>query len=77
MCYTSDMASEPPISQRRLEERITYCEQLADALNGVTTDLQKRVLALELQNRALAQALQEQREATRALGQANEKPPHY
>jgi len=71
------MSSEDPSSHRQLEERITYCERLVDTLNAVVTNLQKRVLALELQNRTLAQELNEQKEAARALGLATEKPPHY
>jgi len=71
------MSPEAPSSHRQLEERITYCEHLVDTLNAVVTDLQKRVLTLELQNRTLAQELNEQKEAARALGLAAEKPPHY
>jgi uncharacterized coiled-coil protein SlyX len=71
------MSPEPQISHRRLEERITYCEHLADTLNAVVTDLQKRVLALELQNRSLLAELRQQQEAARVSGAANEKPPHY
>jgi len=71
------MSSEDPSSHRQLEERITYCERLVDTLNAVVTNLQKRVLALELQNRTLAQELNEQKEASQALGISNERPPHY
>jgi len=41
------------------------------------TDLQKRVLSLELQNRKLVMELKQQQEAARAAGMADEKPPHY
>ena len=74
------MSSEDPISRRQLEERITHCERLADLINGVATDLQKRVLALETQNRKLLVELKQQREAQdafRAAGGAEERPPHY
>lgn len=74
------MSPEEPISRRQLEERITHCERLADTLNGVVTDLQKRVLALEAQNRQLLAELRQQREdqkAFRGAGEADERPPHY
>lgn len=74
------MSPEDPISRRQLEERITHCERLADLLNGVVTDLQQRVLALEAQNRKLLVELRQQREAQeafRAAGEADERPPHY
>lgn len=77
LCYTSAMSPEDPTARTKLEERITYCEHLVDTLNGVATDLQKRVLALEAQNRKLALELQRQQEAARALGAADERPPHY
>jgi len=70
------MSTENHTSSQQLEERITYCEQLVDTLNGVVTDLQKRVLSLELQNRKLVMELKQQ-EAARAAGMADEKPPHY
>lgn len=69
--------TEKPSDHQRLEERITYCEHLADTLNGVVTDLQKRVSALELQNRTLIQELRQQRDASREMGIDSEKPPHY
>lgn len=74
------MIPEEPTSGRQLEERITHCERLADLLNGVVTDLQKRVLALEAQNRKLVIELRQQREAQdafRAAAEADERPPHY
>ena len=71
------MSQEADTSRQQLEERITHCEHLADTLNAVVADLQKRVLALELQNRKLVTALQQQQEASRAIGAANETPPHY
>lgn len=77
MCYTADMSQEDQTSRQKLEERVTYCEHLADTLNGVVADLQKRVLALELQNRRLLAELQQQQEAFRAVGAPNERPPHY
>lgn len=77
MCYTSRMSNEDPHARRPLEERITHCERLADTLNAVVTDLQKRVLALELQNRKLVAELHRQQEASRTSGLANERPPHY
>lgn len=77
MCYTADMSQEDQTSQQKLEERVTYCEHLADTLNGVVADLQKRVLALELQNGRLIAELQQQQEALRAGGTLNERPPHY
>lgn len=70
------MSPEDPTSRQQVEERVTYCEHLVDTLNGVVTDLQKRVLALELQNRKLQAELQQQ-EASRAFGLGGEKPPHY
>lgn len=71
------MSYEDPEIRRLLEERITYCERLVDTLNGVVTDLQKRLLALEQQNRKLLEELQQQQEAARAIGEADERPPHY
>ena len=71
------MNTESPDPRQALETRITYCEHLADTLNGVVTDLQKRVLALEIQNRALLAELRQQQEAARVIGQAAERPPHY
>ena len=73
------MSPEDPISRQQLEERITHCERLADLLNGVVTDLQQRVLALETQNRKLLVELKQQREAQEAFraGEADERPPHY
>ena len=71
------MSTESDISHQPLEERISYCEHLVDTLNGIVTDLQKRVLALELQNRKLVMELKQQQEATRAFGMADEKPPHF
>lgn len=78
--YTARMTLKNPTSLRRLEERITHCERLAETLDGVVTDLQKRVLALEAQNRKLVAELQQQRQAQEALrsdGPADERPPHY
>lgn len=63
-------------SQQQLEERITYCEQLADALNEVFTDLQKRVLSLEQQNRHLLAEIQQQ-QTDRMFQETNQTPPHY
>jgi uncharacterized coiled-coil protein SlyX len=71
------MSQEAHTSGQQLEERMTYCEHLVDTLNAVVADLQKRVLSLELQNRKLLTALQQQREASRVSGEANEQPPHY
>ena len=71
------MSTETNTSHQQLEERITYCEHLVDTLNGVVTDLQKRVLSLELQNRKLFMEFKQQQEAARAAGVADEKPPHY
>jgi len=71
------MSTEVQTDRQPLEERITYCEQLVDTLNGVVTDLQKRVSALELQNRQLIAAFQQQQEEPCDIGMANEKPPHY
>ncbi len=71
------MSAETNTSNQQLEERITYCEQLADTLNGVVADLQKRVLSLELQNRKLVMELKQQQDASRAAGMVDEKPPHY
>jgi uncharacterized coiled-coil protein SlyX len=71
------MSTETNTSHQQLEERITYCEQLADTLNGVVADLQKRVLSLELQNRKLFMEFKQQQESARATGMADEKPPHY
>ncbi len=71
------MSQEADTSRQQLEERITHCEHLADTLNAVVADLQTRVLSLELQNRKLLMALQQQQEASRAFGTANETPPHY
>lgn len=77
LCYTAPMSQETHTSRQQLEERITYCEQLVDTLNAVVADLQKRVCSLELQNRTLIAAFQQQQEASRAFGEANEQPPHY
>jgi uncharacterized coiled-coil protein SlyX len=71
------MSLEDHTSRQQLEERITHCEHLVDTLNTVVTDLQKRTLSLELQNRKLLTALQQQQEASRVIGAANETPPHY
>ena len=71
------MSQEDQTSRQKLEERVTSCEHLADTLNGVVADLQKRVLALELQNGRLIAELQQQQEALRAGGTLNERPPHY
>ena len=71
------MSQEDHTSRQQLEERITHCERLVDTLNAVVADLQKRVLSLELQNRKLVTALQQQQEASRVSGEANEPPPHY
>jgi len=71
------MSQEAHTTRQQLEERITHCERLADTLNAVVADLQTRVLSLELQNRKLLMALQQQQEASRAFGTANETPPHY
>lgn len=71
------MSTEDPSSRHVLEERITHCEHLVDALNRVVADLQKRALALELQNRNLIAAFKQQQEAARSFGLADEKPPHY
>ena len=71
------MSQEAHTARQQLEERITYCEHLADTLNTVVADLQKRVLSLELQNRRLLTALQKQQETSRVFGAADETPPHY
>lgn len=71
------MSKEVPAERQPLEERITYCEHLADTLNAVVTDLQKRMLALEHQNRELWRELRQQQENDRSLGTTGEKPPHY
>jgi len=71
------MNNEEQIARQNLEERITYCEHLADTLNGVVTDLQTRVISLEEQNKKLLAELQQQQESSRLMGGANEKPPHY
>jgi len=71
------MSHEDPSARQQLEERITYCEQLADRLNAVVTDLQKRVFSLELQNRKLASELRQQQDPSRAFGAPQEAPPHY
>lgn len=71
------MSPEEPSVRQLLEERITHCEHLADALNRVVTDLQTRVLALEKQNRQLAAELRKRQEAERELGWEGERPPHY
>ena len=77
LCYTLPMSQEDLTSRQPLEERITYCEHLADTLDTVVSDLQKRVLSLELQNRKLLAELKQQQEASRVFGAANETPPHY
>ena len=80
LCYTSRMSHKDHTSRQQLEERITHCEHLADTLNAVVADLQKRVLALEAQNRKLVIELRQQREAQdafRAAAEADERPPHY
>ena len=77
LCYTSPMSQETQTARQQLEERITYCEHLVDTLNTVVADLQKRVLSLELQNRKLLTALQQQQAASRVSGEASETPPHY
>ena len=65
-------------SQRRLEERITFCEQTADALSGVVFELQKRVEQLELRNRQLIEEVRRLRESQRdPFSPEAEKPPHY
>ena len=71
------MNNEEQRSRQQLEERITYCEHLADTLNGVVTDLQTRVISLENQNRKLLEEIRQQQEASRLMGGTNEKPPHY
>jgi uncharacterized coiled-coil protein SlyX len=71
------MSKEVPAERQPLEERITYCEHLVDTLNTVVTDLQKRMLALEHQNRELWREFRQQQENERALGASSEKPPHY
>ena len=71
------MNQETLAAHQRLEERITYCESLVDTLNEVVTDLQKRVISLEIQNRKLLADFQRQQEAARAIGESNERPPHY
>ncbi|MDA3927132.1 MAG: SlyX family protein [Kiritimatiellae bacterium] len=71
------MKNEDHASRQQLEERVTYCEHLADTLNGVISDLQTRVLLLEHQNRKLLTEMQQQQDASSALGITNEKPPHY
>jgi uncharacterized coiled-coil protein SlyX len=71
------MSTEPHTPLQPLEERITYCEHLVDTLNGVVSDLQKRVLSLETQNRKLLTELQQQQAASRVLGEPTDKPPHY
>jgi len=77
VCYTGYMSHEDPTSRQQLEERITYCEQLADRLDHVVTDLQKRVLSLELQNSKLAAELRQQQDLSRVFGAPHEVPPHY
>lgn len=77
MCYSGPVSTEPDIARHALEERITHCERLADTLNEVITDLQRRVSELERQNRKLLAELQQQQEASRALGLDSERPPHY
>ena len=71
------MNNEDHKSRQQLEERITYCEHFVDTLNGVVTDLQKRVISLEQQNSKLLTEIKQQQDASRTLGGANEKPPHY
>lgn len=71
------MNQETLAAHQRLEERVTYCERLVDTLNEVVTDLQKRLLALEQQNRKLLAEFQRQQESARAIGESNERPPHY
>jgi uncharacterized coiled-coil protein SlyX len=71
------MSTDATTARQRLEERVTHCERLADTLNGVVADLQTRMLALEALNRKLLADVREQREAQRALGQQEERPPHY
>lgn len=77
MCYTENMSHEDHSARHPLEERITYCEQLAERLDAVVTDLQKRVLSLEIQNRRLAAELRQQQDLSRAFGAPQETPPHY
>ncbi len=71
------MNNEADLSRLRLEERVTYCERLVDTLDEVTAHLQKRVLALEDQNRKLLSEIRRQQEAARASELPHEKPPHY
>ncbi len=71
------MNNEDHKSRQQLEERITYCEHFADTLDGVVTDLQKRVILLERQNQKLLAEIQQQQEASRVMGGSDEKPPHY
>jgi len=71
------MNNEAHTSRQQLEERVTYCEHLVDTLNGVVSDLQKRVLSLELQNSKLLNEIRQQQDASRVLGGADVKPPHY
>lgn len=71
------MNTEPDSVRCRLEERVTYCEGLVDSLNGVVTDLQKRMLALEHRYQLLLEIHRQQEEASGEVGSADEKPPHY
>ena len=71
------MNNETQTSRQQLEERVTYCEHLVDTLNGVVSDLQKRVISLELQNSKLLNEIQQQQDASRIIGGADVKPPHY
>ena len=71
------MSQEADTSRQQMEERITYCEHLVDTLNAVVSDLQTRMLSLELQNRKLIAELKQQQEASRSIGVTNETPPHY
>lgn len=65
-------------SQRKLEERITYCEEFIDSLNEVIIDLQKRVQILELQNVRMADELRTLQNLSREpFNPRDEKPPHY
>lgn len=75
--YTARMSTDDNLARQRLEERITHCERLADTLSGVVADLQMRLLALEALNHKLLAEVREQRDAQRARGQPEERPPHY
>ena len=60
-----------------LEERITFCEQFLETLNGVVIDLQKRLQNAEIRNVRLAEEVRRLREITAEPLPENERPPHY